>query len=432
MKIRITDLLCTACMAGALVLPLTGTVRAAGGIDRPAAVRPLMSGWADGDSDPIGDRTELRCDRPDMRMTAGIPQRSESRPTGPQTGQFGRDTLAAAAWRALPRMTARDADFGLGVSALYAGAVGDAVIAAGGANFPDVPAAEGGRKRFYDTIWLLRDAAGRHPRWSAVGRLPEPAAYGASYSLPDEVVVAGGANASGALRSVYSLRLRGRKVEVRRLEDLPFAVEQGAAAMCGGVLYLAGGMAEGKPSPAVLACDTKSGRRSWRVVATMPEPFVQPVALAREGMLYVWGGFDPVRRTVADYGYRCDLKTGRWERIAGLPDGGTMTGTAAVPLADGSLLAAGGVNREIFAFGLSCDASRQREYLSHPPAYYRFRAALWRFDPRTEQWSEAEVSARAARAGAALVPMGEGVVMLGGETRPGIRTPDVWYVELNR
>ena len=36
-----------------------------------------------------------------------------------------------------------------GVSAPFAGFVGDSLIVAGGCNFPDIPAAEGGKKKFY-------------------------------------------------------------------------------------------------------------------------------------------------------------------------------------------------------------------------------------------------------------------------------------------
>lgn len=77
----------------------------------------------------------------------------------------------------------------------------------------------------------------------------------------------------------------------------------------------------------------------------------------------------------------------------------------------------------------SC-ADRQRAYLSQPPAAYRFRSALWLFDPVSATWSKAGVSGRAARAGAALAAVGGGAVMLGGETRPGIRTPQVWRIDL--
>lgn len=339
-------------------------------------------------------------------------------------------TAPDIAFGALPEIGPADAGFAQGVSALCAGEVSGVLIAAGGANFAGTPAAEGGAKCFYDGIWMLRGLKEGKPAWREAGRLPEPMAYGMAWQLPGELVIAGGANASGPLRRVLSLRPRGGKVVVRQLPDLPFAVEQGAAASDGGVLYLAGGLADGKPSCEVLACDVRSGERVWRRLPPLPEPFVQPVAFASAGRLYVWGGFDPVGRRVADYGYCCDPATGRWERIAGLPDGGTMTGAAGAVLADGRLLVAGGVDRGVFSGALALDPARQRAYLSQPPAAYRFRSALWLFDPVSATWSKAGVSGRAARAGAALAAVGGDAVMLGGETRPGIRTPQVWRIDL--
>lgn len=337
---------------------------------------------------------------------------------------------SGAVFEPLPEIGPCDAGFAQGVSALCAGEVSGTLIAAGGANFAETPAAEGGAKCFYDGIWTLRGLREGKPVWRSAGHLPEPMAYGMTWQLPDELIVAGGANASGPLRRVLSLRPRGGKVVVRSLPDLPFAVEQGAAASDGGVLYLVGGLVDGKPSCEVLACDMGSGARTWQSLPPLPEPFVQPVAFASAGRLYVWGGFDPAERRVADHGYCCDPATGRWERIAGLPDGGTMTGSAGVKLADGRLLVAGGVDRAIFSAALGLPADQMRDYLSQPPAATRFRNVLWLFDPTTGAWSQAGISGRAARAGAALVAMSEGAVMLGGETRPGIRTPRVWRIDL--
>ena len=51
-----------------------------------------------------------------------------------------------------------------GVAAAYAGTVGDAIIVAGGCNFPDAPAAEGGAKVFYKDIFAFQKGA-----WTKVG-----------------------------------------------------------------------------------------------------------------------------------------------------------------------------------------------------------------------------------------------------------------------
>lgn len=323
-------------------------------------------------------------------------------------------------WHSQPETTSTEAGYAAGVSAMYAGAVRDALIVAGGANFPDVPAAEGGKKTFYDVIFLLRGGV-----WSQAGRLPAPAAYGVTFPVGDGLVLAGGANASGALRSVVKIRPRGKKIITTELPALPCAVEQAAGAAVDGKLYLAGGIADGVPSAALYMLDTHATKPQWQILAPVPEAFVQPVMAASAGHLYLWGGFDPRDGSVSNKGYCYDPSADAWREISGVPDNGTFVGGCAATLADGRILFTGGVNRSIFAAALRLAPSELGAYLSQPPAAYHFRTAAWIFDPISGQWSQAGVSGRTARAGASLVPYAGDIYLLGGEIKPGIRTPDV-------
>ena len=87
----------------------------------------------------------------------------------------------------------------------------EAVLAAGGANFPDGLPWEGGAKRFYRDVFLLRQIQGMW-RWEKVGDLPEANAYAAFCATPDRkgLVIAGGANAQGHLDHVWVVRSNGR------------------------------------------------------------------------------------------------------------------------------------------------------------------------------------------------------------------------------
>lgn len=327
---------------------------------------------------------------------------------------------SGVAWQPMPAI-ASGTSYGMGVSALYAGEISDGLLlAAGGANFLDTPAAEGGAKRFYDEIWLLSagDAA-----WRAAGnRLPAPSAYGAAWVLDDGIVVAGGANEAGTLDAVWMLRNDCGDVTVRVLPELPVPVEQGAAARDGAMLYLVGGLTNGTPSNGLYGCDTATFR--WRLLGELPESLVQPVAMAHDGMLYIWGGYDPVEKRALDYGYRYDTAAERWERIDGVPDGGTLTGAAAVVLPSGRLLVAGGVDRDIFTEALRLPPDKIREYQRQTPEAYRFRRKMWLFDPPTARWEPLGEAPVTARAGAVLVATGQGIVLLGGELKPGIRTAE--------
>jgi len=329
----------------------------------------------------------------------------------------------SADWVRLPDI-APGTEYGKGVSAPYCGTAGDVLIMAGGANFPDVPAADGGEKFFYDEIWGLQPGGSV---WFQAGTLPFPSAYGASYCTGDRIIMAGGANDGGSHSSVWSLSFSDSRTGIRRLPDLPAAVEQGASASDGDRLYLAGGLGNGKPQTCVFCCDTASFE--WEVLAELPEPLVQPVALAHENTLYVWGGYNPEKNRALDYGYAYDMSDGIWRRIAGPPDGGTLTGAAYAVMSDGRLAVCGGVDIDIFNGALTMPAEKKKEYMSQSPETYRFRPEILSFDPVSSAWEKLESSPGAARAGAGLVAVRDGIVILNGELKPGVRTPHIWHVK---
>ena len=68
-----------------------------------------------------------------------------------------------------------------GVAASFAGSHDGLLLVAGGCNFPDTPAAEGGSKKFYADIYALNLTA-NDAKWQKVGQLPKALAYGASVS----------------------------------------------------------------------------------------------------------------------------------------------------------------------------------------------------------------------------------------------------------
>ena len=329
---------------------------------------------------------------------------------------------SSVTWHAAASVESGDAGYDMGVSAMYAGVAGDALVIAGGANFPDTPAAEGGSKAFYDHIYAY-DGSG----WRRIGTLPEPAAYGVCYSCGDRLVVAGGANVAGAMKDVYTIEISENTAVISSCAALPRAAEQAAGTSADGRLYLFGGIADGEPSAALYMLDTESDGAQWHELASAPEPMVQPVMAASGGRLYVWGGFDSATKQVSGNGYCYDIQDNEWRAIASHPDGGTFTGASAVTLADGRILCAGGVDREIFAAALRLPADKTREYLSQPAETYRFQRRLHIFDPATGEWSSAGEAECAARAGASMMAFGGGVWILGGELKPGIRTPENYY-----
>ena len=91
----------------------------------------------------------------------------------------------------------------LGVSACYAGIIGNKLVMAGGCNFAGKSAAEGGSKYFYKGIYTAEITEDSVLVWKQVGELPSPVAYGVSISRSGEMILIGGNNADGGLTSFY-------------------------------------------------------------------------------------------------------------------------------------------------------------------------------------------------------------------------------------
>ena len=307
-----------------------------------------------------------------------------------------------------------DAAYAKGVSAPFCGVTGDALVVAGGANFPDKSLLEGGAKCVYADIWAY--GAGD---WARVGELPDSTAYGATFAVDEALILAGGNVCGVTTDKVYELKLRDGKAVLRALPTLPEPMEQCGWTRDGDRLYLVGGVG----TTGVYTCMV--GVYEWEKVADLPEPLVQPVAFASAGKLYVWGGFNPETLEVSDKGICLDA--GDWREAAAIPDGGTFVGATGVTLPDGRLAVVGGVNRAIFARALHNTPEDRIPYLSKEPAEYQFRQAVYTFDPATETWALPGSEPACALAGPGVAAFGAtALYVAGGELKPGVRSPKIF------
>ena len=85
--------------------------------------------------------------------------------------------IKADIWSTLPPMKGREVQPGL--AGAFIGMHGDALIIAGGANFPEGPFWEGGKKIWWKEVYVLYEG-----KWY-VDSLPHPVAYGVSIPTSD-------------------------------------------------------------------------------------------------------------------------------------------------------------------------------------------------------------------------------------------------------
>ena len=168
---------------------------------------------------------------------------------------------------------------GQGVSGAFAGIVRypsfdnkkPFLVVAGGCNFPDTPAAEGGQKVFYTDIYVIGleestyfnvetlkaewpadspHKADSAPAWSRAGAFSCGLAYGASVTVPEGVVCLGG-TADGQKSEDFAVLLSmGTSFEIQKQDIplLPVALDNFAAAYGDGYIYVAGGQHNGIPN----------------------------------------------------------------------------------------------------------------------------------------------------------------------------------------
>lgn len=318
-----------------------------------------------------------------------------------------------------------------GVSACFAGAIGHRLLMAGGCNFPEVPAADGGKKRFYRGIYAARLIKDDSLNWKKVGELPTETAYGVSVTLENGVVCIGGCNASGALRTVVHIRMENEKAIIDAWPELPCTMDNMTGCRVGRYIYVGGGNCDGIPGSRVLRLDLQNVKHGWVHCTAFPgNPRVQPVSGAVDDIAFcIWGGFNPrtdkAPATLSLEGCAITTDDGTWSQEP-IPTDKTgapifLGGAASVGLPTGETLVVGGVHRDIFLQALN---NPQPDYLRHPAEWYCFNPDILLYD--YGEWRLVGRSQVTARAGAALVWFENAVYLIGGELKPGIRSPHIF------
>ena len=368
-----------------------------------------------------------------------------------------------------------DSAYAKGVSGHIVGELSTGrLVMAGGCNFPDRPAREGGAKRYYSEIYTadylspMYDACESKASeldlgWRLIGHLPHPTAYAAFQRYDDKLIVAGGQSAAGDLSDAYIIQLSDSlDVEITPLPSLPEPRSGMASALIKNVLYLIGGRVNGKLSNTVLSLDLSRPQKEWREETPYPHsPFLKLVAMTNQGeystsssipYLEVMGSFtgvdEPDQRVQADVTYMTYTpQTKQWQTYKIAPD----DPIAAHGFGGGyawryEAIFSGGVRADLFVTALQREKdlkaakakgnhrlvkklqAEQRAYLSHDPAWYGFCSDWYSFD-RSRGRGEAEREFHFdGRADAVYLDrfssMMDGM-LIGGETMPGVRTPSI-------
>ena len=322
--------------------------------------------------------------------------------------------------------------FDKGVSACYCGVINGNLYIAGGCNFPDKPVAEGGKKRFYKAIYAAKlNAEGNRLEWKTVGQMPQPAAYGVSVTYENSLIFVGGNNETGGLTTAIRLRPTATGMQQEALPSLPHALDNMAGAVVGHILYVVGGNCEGVATQKVWSLDLKNtAKEGWKEELSIPGiARVQPIAAALAGdLLGVWGGFAPktdskaaqLAMNGASYNAGCGTWTALPVPTDALGEEVFTGGSTAIATPQKGVVVVGGVNKDVFLAAIN---KLPEGYLLHEPEWYRFNSRVLCY--RDGTWTQLLQHPSVARAGCALAYWDGWVYVVGGELKPGIRTPEI-------
>lgn len=364
-----------------------------------------------------------------------------------------------------------------GLAGPFVGAHGDVLLVGGGANFPEALPWDGGRKIWWDDLFVLERHADGRLAWvtDQAFKLPRRMGYGFSFSTALGVVCAGGSDAEQCFAEVFLLAWDPVTREVTRspLPSLPQPLAFMSGVQVGSVLYLAGGqttMKDATGSTVFWALDLaqrgQGASFAWKVLPSWPGGGrILPVAAGRDSpdapQVFVFSGrSQPLGRasTLFDDAYGYDVRSGQWRVLGSIrPDAATreprciMAGAAAVDRS-GRILVFGGDGGALFRelethdlamaglraklkepdstaadrtgwerdMGVHLEAKR-RIYLNHPG----FSRDVLEYDSDRDRWTVTATAPLPPQVTTQVVRWGDDLILPNGEIRPGVRTPTV-------
>lgn len=323
-------------------------------------------------------------------------------------------------WQELPALPDEE-----GFAGMYAGTSHGALIAGGGANFPDALPWEGGEKVWYDTIYVLESP---QDQWRvAENKLPRPLAYGVSMTVGDRVICIGGDDGQRHYADVFALEWINGDVRITDLPPLPQPCSSMAGAAIDNVLYVAGGLSEPGATQAMhnfwrLDLSVPREEQAWEVLNAWPGPGrFQAVAGVQGDSLYLFSGIEleagpegqPQRITpyLSD-AYRYTPDEG-WAKLADMPRPAAAAPGLALPVGQSHLALLGGLDGSLLG--------------SDPATHPGFPEAILAYHVPSDSWVEAgAMPEEAGRVTAPVIRWQERWAVISGERAPGRRSPQVF------
>lgn len=160
----------------------------------------------------------------------------------------------------------------IGLAGAFSGFIGNNLLVAGGANFPEAKPWCGGVKTWWNTIYY-KDIEDSSSEWKIEKDiLPASLAYGVSIELPEGVLCIGGCDSSQCYRDVFLIRINNGKINISNdWPSLPVPLANSTGALLNNKIYLAGGqesMEDQSASNYFFMLDLADRKRGWQTLSS--------------------------------------------------------------------------------------------------------------------------------------------------------------------
>ncbi|MEO5649700.1 MAG: hypothetical protein ABIR03_07225 [Ginsengibacter sp.] len=338
----------------------------------------------------------------------------------------------------------------LGFAGAVNGVCNNALIVAGGANFPDGLPWEGGKKFYSNEIFIL-EKEGENLVWNKKVKniLPEPIAYCGNTSTAKGIVYVGGENANGISKKCFLINWNAatNQATVKPLPDLPLALTNVALTHIDNVVYAAGGDEMKNSSKSFFSLDLNEGNTQWRRLPDLPIALANATAIAQNGKdgkeIFIIGGRTKTVSGISDLhntNFAFDPIKQSWRKCADISDGKNITNLSAacgVALGKNEILITGGDNGKVFhqietyiAQIASAKTQEEKDKLTKEKnnlsIYHKgFDKSLLLYHTNSNAWTKIGDLPFPAQVTTTAVMWGNDIAISNGEIKPGVRTPDV-------
>jgi N-acetylneuraminate epimerase len=326
----------------------------------------------------------------------------------------------------------------IGVAGPVTGIIGDVLVVAGGANFPNGMPWDGGQKAYSKDVYLFTQDRNNGFTVSNTQSFGDSVAYAANISIENSIYSVGGERNGTATADVFRYFLENDSFQRVQLPSLPKQLTNGGVTRVNDYIYFVGGENADLVSDKVYRLKFEEANSNWEVFAELAKPLTHAVITSDEKEnIYIIGGRKRntnAKSDMYDEVFELNLSSKKITLLDRLPEA-LAAGTGGYY--NGNLIVIGGDNAHTFhqveeligAINLESDDNKKTELIvkknnmqcSHPG----FSTNVWTYNLADKTWKSSNKLQGESPVTTTVIIKNGNIIIPSGEVRAGVRTNQI-------